>query len=353
MKSKPAPKNTVETLDPLTDVSDLEALGNDVIEAMQATRELLDARAQALEHCRLALVEHHDKLANDRGEVEQREGDLRASIDGREHEIAAREEACDELKRRLDERLGAAETAEAELNGRKSELDAVRAKAASREEELARQQESLEVLESRIARQRAETDAGAQQFAAKEAELDAARQSLAERTDELDARQRDELSRSTTLSETEADLNTKLEKLEKQRSEFESARRQGAAALEQREAKLAEMESSIAQRQSEAAARQDRLDALQRECDRKMAEVESARGRLADLRTQIRSELEKAVTAGTDAQPLLAGAAVQTDSAAAGNAGDLASVADVQARESVERFQKLCRDARRRVVAPC
>ena len=62
-------------IDAPADIQHLEALSRQVVEVMQSLRELLDARAAALEACRSALQEHHGRLLEEQQALVQREAE--------------------------------------------------------------------------------------------------------------------------------------------------------------------------------------------------------------------------------------------------------------------------------------
>ena len=80
------------------DLQQLQQLGHDVTEAMKTLRELLNARADALEACRIALVEHYATLDQERASFDEKRNELCESMEQREAQIREQEAESRKLK---------------------------------------------------------------------------------------------------------------------------------------------------------------------------------------------------------------------------------------------------------------
>ena len=90
-----------DVIDTSIDIERIESLGKDVIASMRSVRELLDARAVALEACRTSLEEHYEELAREQAEFEEHEAKLCEQLEQREGELADRESRCQAIEEQL------------------------------------------------------------------------------------------------------------------------------------------------------------------------------------------------------------------------------------------------------------
>ncbi len=261
--------------------SQVEAMGREVITAMQQVRELLEARALALEACRDALEEHYRLLTEERTQLAQCENDLCGRLEQQQKELDDREAALAER----ESRLGA-------------EQESVKSQLAALEQDRARFEE--------LKTQHASTD-----------------EELKVRAEQL--RQQQE-----SLTDQQAAVTRQAEECGKRAAELE----QLAATLEAR--------------RQELETRQAQLATIQQEWEGRMREVNAVRDSLSALQAHLNQELTRAMEQKTELLPKL-GVSEQALAAGAKLDADLPRI-DQQARESMERFQKLCRDAKRRAV---
>src|SRR5262249_22632077 len=151
------------------------------------------------------------------------------------------------------------------------------------------------------------------------------------------------------LERTERDLNSRTEELqgqrnaikeeqmriEQERSQFKSEQEAATATLDQR---LTDLDRRTAE-----------LTARERTLETRMDEIETVQQGLGALRTQMQSELSAIEQQKSDLLPHYGVKDPQNGGDGAADAG-LPTAPDRKARESLQRFQKLCRDAKRRVV---
>src|SRR5262245_3433486 len=88
------------------DLPQIESLGRGVITAMQTVRELLQARAAALEACRDALDQHYQQLQSEQKAFADRETELCRQFEDREQQLSKREAGCEELMQQQETRAG-------------------------------------------------------------------------------------------------------------------------------------------------------------------------------------------------------------------------------------------------------
>ena len=231
---------------PLVDVGHIEAMGKEVVSAMQSLRELLDARAAAVEACRSALEDYHGKIGQEWETLNRQETELCGQLEQREADLSQREQHLQEMET------------------------------------------SHEELERRLTEQQ---------------------RNVGEQTAAFDQQREAISTRESELSDLAASLEQKQRELDQQQAGIATDRQEWDARL--RELNVA----------------RDSLGALQ-------SQLEQELSRAADQK----SELLSKYGAGTEA-----GDGTSVD-------GDLPSPAELNARESIERFHKLCRDAKRRAI---
>jgi chromosome segregation ATPase len=280
----------------VVDVNKLESLGQEVVGAMRQVRELLDARASALESCRQALEAYHEQLGSDRDALTNQENELCNQLESREQAIAAREKECVERERQAAEAARKHESAESLVTEAEKQLaDATAA----------------------FERKRAEWELQHGDLAAARADLDKMNAAIAAESDELNQR------RSSLADQEES--------------------------LRKREAELSALAASLGEKEREAADLHARADTLRKEWELRMSEVNAARESLGALQRQLESELNKVTEQKTDLLPRFG----MTESGLASGQPadrDIPKVQEKDARSAMERFQKLCRDAKRKAV---
>src|SRR5688500_2534326 len=79
---------------PDVDLAGLRRVSDEIVSRMHTLRELLEARAAALEECRVALESYHGELAGQSQQIEQQQKELSDQFESRETQLASREAAC-------------------------------------------------------------------------------------------------------------------------------------------------------------------------------------------------------------------------------------------------------------------
>ena len=95
--------------------------------------------------------------------------------------------------------------------------------------------------------------------------------------------------------------------------------------------------------------REAQVEALQQEWDVKMADYHAAQTNITQLQQEMEAELRRISQSKNDLLPAYGATEEKLHPGQPAHAG-VPQVVDEEARESIQRFQKLCRDAKRRVV---
>ena len=90
------PKTPAEVAESGFDLDALRRTGDDILARMKSLRELLDARAAALEECRTALETYHGELRKETEHLTKHEQELCEQFETRETQLARRESTCGE-----------------------------------------------------------------------------------------------------------------------------------------------------------------------------------------------------------------------------------------------------------------
>jgi chromosome segregation ATPase len=335
------------------DVPQIAAMGKDVLQSVQQIRDMLRARAEVLESCRGTLADQHSRLVELRERFEHEQDALCDEYEKREVDLCEREKAYEGLEERIQQ-LSAAFQLEADgLKARGEELQAREADHAEKSLALDLRDSALSDLEREFAEQKT-------QFEARIASLDADREKLRVAGRELgEAKSKFLREREELESERERHAQAAA-RLEADRREFADSQREleqrqqalatQVAALEKREMMVVEQQGTLELRIQQLAKQKEDMIQLRRRWEEKISELNMASTNLSALREQLveevghitneRNELlnrfgltERAWNSG---QPVDSGLPNLSDSMA-GSA-------------SVERYQKLCRDARRRAI---
>ncbi|MCZ6683027.1 MAG: hypothetical protein O7B26_07575, partial [Planctomycetota bacterium] len=163
-------------------------------------------------------------------------------------------------------------------------------------------------------------------------------QSLAEREGRREDQARELSRRQEQLAEDQAALAAEREAVSRERTE-----------RGQRETEMSQLCASLERKQGELDRREKEVSAMRKEWDQKMQGLESAQASLAELQRQLKQELNKTVDTKNELLPVF-GLNGESDQDGKPNNGEIPKPLQKQARESVKRFQKLCRDARRRAI---
>jgi chromosome segregation ATPase len=166
---------------------------------------------------------------------------------------------------------------------------------------------------------------------------------------DAEVQQKEFLAREETLTQWKARLTQEEEKLQKlsnsitgDRSRVEheqevlAVHRQDLAKEKEevlkREAELSKAVTSLEQRRKELDIQESQINLNKKEWDTRVRELEATRSSLSGLQTQLHQELNKVASEKVEILP---------------NAG---LMQNNEVRGSMERFQKLCRDAKRRAI---
>lgn len=322
---------------PVVNVEELDSLGRAVVADMRAIREQLAARNTALEECYTSLLEFHGELVGQHETLEQREKELCAHYEQRQADIAAREQRCtqqeehlraesarvvcaqgelERLRAELAPRCQAAEALEAKLKSHSATLSAREQELAASAREIDARSRATEEGLARVQAAEAELNARSAQLAARSQELDAQRSALTAKEDELRKESEGTVRREAAVQAQQAELERMMAEAERQRAVFD------------------EEEAALHHAQAEAAAM--------------ISEVETARGNLAKLQKQLQEELN--ALAEQKGELLMRYGLAQGGDGTPQSAGPLPKLPDGKNRASADRFQKLCRDAKRKAI---
>ena len=119
--------------------------------------------------------------------------------------------------------------------------------------------------------------------------------------------------------------------------------------MHQRESALGEQSALLEAQRAELDQQQNRVSSMQQEWDTKMCELETAQEHLAVLKKRLNDELGRLTDQKDDLLPRYGVEDGQSPAEARADA-ELPKLEDTKARKSLERFQKLCRDAKRKSI---
>lgn len=343
---------TLNVLDSGLDPTRVASMSREVVGAVQMIRDMLKARADVLESCRATLLQEQEALAEQREQFEQDRLALCEEYDAREAEVAERERRYEGIDERVRSLTEAFETEGRTLSQRYEEVCAQAAAAEAKAQELAARERVLEELEREFGEQK-------KQFEKRIASLDADREKLrvsGKQLGEAKARflkehddwqvARDEHAKAVAkfeedckaLAEAEEELQTRVHSLNDERQE-----------LARRESLLAEKEGTLELRLNQAEQQKEELLALRQRWEDKIAELSDASTSLASLQEQLTVEMGNITT---DRSELLARFGLSEKAWSNGQApdGGMPGKMEQPAPVAIERYQKLCRDARRRAI---
>jgi chromosome segregation ATPase len=349
-----------------------DSSGRDILTAVQSVREVLKARGEALEAFRKVLVEQHRELEVSKAEFAEQQNELCDGFEAREGSLAQREDALhslekdlnaarseheqevarfgnrhtelEDLSARLDIRGAALDERESAVDVRESashkEFEGAREALASFEEDrnrLKSQNSQFDALRVRFEEERAlwETqkaahDAAAAQFQADRSKLDADREKLRNAHNLLNEKKGE-------IEVAEADLDERARLLEK---ETASLRASYEKELGGERAQLAELKAAAARERDQA------VDA-RAQWRQKVEELDNAGDTLSSLQVALEAEVGSITDSSTD---VLGDFELPSISTRSRGEDAVPSEAEEQAKAAVDRFQKLCRDARRRAI---
>ncbi len=146
------------------------------------------------------------------------------------------------------------------------------------------------------------------------------------------------------LNEQESHVTAREAQVAEQRKALE----RGTAQLAERQAQVETASTDLQQRDEALRKQEAQLTFLQQACEAKMREVEAAAAQVDELRRQLESELERLGAQQDDLLPrygVTPGAGPETKPVAG-----IPAPPPSKAQEAMERFRKMCRDAKRKAI---
>lgn len=345
--------DSLDALDTGPDAMRIAGMGHEVVGAVQMIRDMLKARAEVLESCRSVLLEQHAKMVDQRQHFEQEQVALCDEYDLREAELSERERAYEGVDDRVRQLTEAFEVETLSINLKYEEIHERSASNEARAREVGTRERNLDELEKDFSEQKA-------QFEARIASLDADREKLrvaGKQLGEAKARFLKEHDDWDLEREQHAQVVTEFEQRVAAQTEAEAefherVRNIDAQSLElgRREASLRDKEGTLELRLNQVEKQKEELLVLRRRWEDKMGEINEAGSSLASLQEQLAVELGHI---STDRSELLERFGLSDKGWSNGQApegGIPASVEQPTSSAAVERYQKLCRDARRRAI---
>jgi len=320
------------------DLGEIQSMGRDLVASMQTVRELLDARASALDACRAALEEHHEKMVADGKALGELESQTCGEIETRLAEVIKREAACAKKEQELAGAVKSADESTQRIYQEKSKLD-------DHEKELVEREKAVQALaeELKAERQKFGEDRDRNEESARKLKADLAKF----QSDRVHWE-----TRHTEVSALEMKLTQLRKTLDDDMQKFQSDRENLAhdkKALASREQELSSLSTALEKRRLDIERRESSAAEYERQWDEKLKELNTARDSLASLQRHLETELTR-VTGQRDELLPKYGVSETDVKNGAPAAKDVPSPADAEARASLERFQKLCRDAKRRAI---
>lgn len=326
------------------DVERIESMGLEIVQTMRDLRNLLDARATALEKCRLALADHCTRFDTERDTFATESAALCADVERREAELTARSEEYSHLKEEA-EKLSAAHQQRVE------ELKRVSAESERRFNEAQTKEAELAQREQTLAKLTREVEAQKTALTQDQTALATLRGEIQEAATQLDKERADFEARFAAAADTEADLEKHRVELLRQQETLSAQLTNVTSereALQSREVELEQLGLTLADRDHELDQQQRQVSALQAEWKLKLEELNAASSALSTLQKQIGGELDSLTEQVEELTPQY-GVDRDAPAGAPADAG-MPAPARQEADDSIERFQKLCRDAKRRAI---
>ncbi len=330
------------------DVENAEAMGQDVLATVHTLREMVAARAQALEGFRAALVEQHARLEEEREAFAQQQNELCDHYETRETELGERETRCLTHEK---EAVQSREAQEGEVEQLRADLEARLDALTTRQSDIDEREQKVEERGSEQAAERQAIDAQLKELEGDRAKLEPLKTELAE-AEAAAARDRGELEemQARHLSEREA-FESERERIIQERSELQARHDDLLARAEEIEAREQDLEKEaevVKQSVQHADQQRSELTLLQQQWKSKVDDFGTASSSLSALKQQLESEI--GMIAGGKDDVLADYASGDADFFAGLPTGDTPTPAQQAANGAVDRFQKLCRDARRRAI---
>jgi len=334
------------------DVDQIEALGQNVVESMRSLRELLDARTQALDACRTTLEDHYSQLAHEQENCARQESDLCERFEQREIELVERENRCQAIEQRLEEDQNLYEIRSQELCAKEKDIEEHAAQIEQHRQGIIQQETEIEAKELQLAQEQERIREQADTLNNERVNLENASRDFIETQSQFEDQRAEWEARQTALSRAETELHERAQQLQREREALAAERATLQCEhdeLKTQKAELAQLTDTLKQQEQDLNQQRVELTEIRQEWHARMREVDVVRDGLAKLQEQMAIELQSTVdhrdhllerfgpTTGNQTPPSAA-------------ATDLPTAADLNARESIERFQKLCRDAKRRAI---
>jgi len=335
--AKNAPANAAGG--PTVDVRQLETMGRDLVASMQTVRELLEARADALESCRTALEAHHQKMVADGKALGELESQTCGEIESRLAEVAKREEACAKREKELNAAVKAKDETTQQILKQKADVEGQAKDIADREQSIQTLAQELKAERKKLEEERAAFEATSHKLSTDAAKFQQDRAHWESRHAEINAQE-------MQLAQMRKTLDDDMQKFVSDRENMARERKAQAT----REQELASLSGALEKRKLDIERREASAGEYERQWDEKLRELNTARDALASLQRQLESELTKVVGQRDDLLPRYGVSETDVKQGTPAAKDVPSSPADQEARASLERFQKLCRDAKRRAI---
>jgi chromosome segregation ATPase len=347
-------------VDRALDVEDLEApdlpklarMGTDVLGSVREIRAMLQARADVLETCREVLTDQHARILDQRQRLEREQDSFCDEYEKREADLTDREKRYEGLEDRIRELSATFQSEADDLKRRAEDIRRVEAEHTQRKIVLDTRTTDLATLEREYADRKREfeqslagLDADRERIRLSSEELAGARERYDHDREQLEAERREHDDAVARLEGERTSLQESLDQLEDRHREFE----QQVAALEQRETRVVEQQGTLELRIQQLARQKDEMIALRQRWEEKINELNTASTNLSALREQLVEEVGHISNERTE---ILSRFGLTERSWSKGGSADggLPSTSEPAVPASVERYQKLCRDARRRAI---
>lgn len=324
---------------PRVDVRAVEAMGKELVASMQTVRELLEARTDALETCRAALEAHHQKMVADGKALGELETQTCGEIENRLAEVSKREEACGRREKELHAAVKAKDETTQQVLKHKTDVENQEKDIADREHTVLSMSEELKADRQKLEDDRTRFEESTHQLTADSTKFLQDRAHWESRHAEINAQE-------MKLAQTRKTLDDDMQKFVSDRENMARDRKAQAT----REQELSALSGALEKRKLDIERRESSAGEYERQWDEKLRELNIARDALSSLQRQLESELTKVVGQRDDLLPRFGVSETDVKQGAPANKDVPTPPADQEARASLERFQKLCRDAKRRAI---
>lgn len=319
------------------DLGAIQTMGRDLVASMQTVRELLEARASALDACRAALEEHHNKMVADGKALGELESQTCGEIETRLAEVAKREAECAKKEKELSSAVKSADESTQRIYQEKSKLDDQEKDLVEREKALQALADELKADRQKFGEDRDRNEESSRKLKADLAKFQADRAHWESRHAEVSALE-------MKLTQLRKTLDDDMQKFQSDRETIAHEKK----AMVAREQELSALATALEKRRADIERRESSAAEYERQWDEKLKELNTARDSLASLQRHLETELTRVTGQKDELLPKYGVSEPDVKGAPANK--DVPSPADAEARASLERFQKLCRDAKRRAI---